>query len=228
VTVYFEDVDEAGHDHGPNSVQVLEAAARLDRSLGQLVQGIDALGLWNRLSIVVVSDHGMSQTSDDRIIVLDEYLDVGAVDVIDWTPILAIAPLPGSPLSADEIYRKLRGRHRALDVYRRGGTPRRLHYREHRLIPPIIALAGDGWRITSRERIEEDRKEGRTRGGDHGYDPKYKSMQGLFVAAGPRIRRGAVVPAFESIHVYNFLCEILGLAPAKNDGDSRVGRRFLR
>src|SRR5262245_20090362 len=66
LTVYFSDVDLAGHEYGPNSVQVFEAAARVDRSLGELVRGIETLGLQNRLTIVVVSDHGMAELRQDR------------------------------------------------------------------------------------------------------------------------------------------------------------------
>ena len=49
-----------------------------------------------------------------------------------------------------------------------------------------------------------------TTGGEHGYDGRYRSMHGLFVAAGPQFRRGIIVPAFESIHVYELMCRILG------------------
>ncbi len=65
-------------------------------------------------------------------------------------------------------------------------------------------------------------------GGEHGYDPRYKSMHGLFVAAGPRIVQGEIVPAFQNIHIYDFLCSILGLTPASNDGDPNVTRSFLK
>jgi len=52
-------------------------------------------------------------------------------------------------------------------------------------------------------------------------------MHGLFVAAGPAVRRGVVVAPFENIHIYDFLCAILELTPAKNDGDPAVTRPFL-
>jgi hypothetical protein len=52
-------------------------------------------------------------------------------------------------------------------------------------------------------------------------------MRGLFVAAGPSVKQGIVVAPFENIHVYDFLCAVLGLTPAKNDGDPAVTRSFL-
>ena len=65
-------------------------------------------------------------------------------------------------------------------------------------------------------------------GGSHGYDARAKSMQGLFIAAGPRIRSGVKVRPFENIHVYEFMCAVLGLRPATNDGDPAVTRDMLR
>ena len=53
-------------------------------------------------------------------------------------------------------------------------------------------------------------------------------MHGLFVASGPRIKSGLVVQSFENIHLYEFMCAVLGLQPAKNDGDPAVTRDMLR
>jgi predicted AlkP superfamily pyrophosphatase or phosphodiesterase len=230
VTLYFSETDHAGHDYGPDSPQVLEAARHLDQALGQLVSGVGTLGLLDRTNFVVVSDHGMSQLRDNQTIFLDDYLDLSTVDVIEWTPNLELAPRPGRPggsSSIDEIYRALKGKHPSLAIYKREDVPAHLHYRDNPRIPPVIGLAADGWTITSHQRLADARKAGRRMGGDHGYDPKYKSMQGLFVAAGPRIAQHRIVPEFENIHIYDFLCEILGLRPASNDGDPDVTRTFL-
>jgi hypothetical protein len=48
------------------------------------------------------------------------------------------------------------------------------------------------------------------------------------VAAGPRIKSGMIVKPFENIHVYDFICAVMGLTPATNDGDSAVTRDMLR
>jgi predicted AlkP superfamily pyrophosphatase or phosphodiesterase len=225
VTVYFDEVDRAGHAYGPDSPQVMNAAAHLDEALGQLVSGVGKLNLLDRTSFVVVSDHGMSQLSDSRTIFLDDYLDVSKVDVIDWTPNLGLAPRSAS---VDEIHRALEGKHAALAVYKREDTPADLHYRENRRIPPIVGLADEGWAITSHPRHAAAKAAGRWPDGDHGYHPKHKSMHGVFVAAGPRVRQGVIVPELENIHIYDFMCAILGLTPAKNDGDPAVTRTFLR
>jgi predicted AlkP superfamily pyrophosphatase or phosphodiesterase len=228
VTLYFSEVDHAGHDYGPDSPQVLDAARHVDEALGQLVSGVRRLGLVDRTSFVIVSDHGMSQHRDSDTIFLDDYFDLSTVDVVEWTPILELAPRPGSSASVDEVYHALKGKHHSLAVYKREELPARLHYRDNPRIPPIIGLADDGWMITSHQRLADARKAGRKMGGDHGYDPRYRSMQGLFVAAGPRIAQHKLVPEFQNIHIYDFLCAILRLTPATNDGDPNVTRTFLK
>jgi predicted AlkP superfamily pyrophosphatase or phosphodiesterase len=127
----------------------------------------------------------------------------------------------------EDVYRALKGRHPSLAIYQRERVPRQLHYRNNSRIPPIIGMADDGWTITSHKRLADDIAKDRKRGGEHGYDPRYKSMHGLFVAAGPGIRHNMVVPEFQNIHIYDFLCSILGLTPATNDGDPRVTRKFF-
>ena len=226
VTVYFSEVDTAGHKYGPDSAEVMQAAGHLDQALGDLVAGVGRLDLLDRTTFVVVSDHGMSQLSDDRRIFLDDYLDLSTVAVTEWSPNLGLTPRSGS---VDEVYRALEGKHPALDIYRRQETPARLHYRQSPRIPPIVGLAADGWTITSHARVEEDRQKGREgERGAHGFDPTFRSMHGVVVAAGPRLRQGAVVPSLENVHVYEFLCELLGLKPATNDGSRRETRAFFR
>jgi predicted AlkP superfamily pyrophosphatase or phosphodiesterase len=224
LTLYFSDVDDAGHSHGPDSPRVLDAARRLDGTLGQLVSGIRKLGLFDRTALVIVSDHGMAQVANDRVIFIDDYVNLSTVDVVEWTPNLGLRPRSAT---VEHIYRALKDKHPALAVYQRDDTPPHLHYRRSSRIPPVVALADDGWTITTRGRHRLAAATGLQDRGAHGYDPRHKSMHGLFVAAGPGVRQGAVVPAFENVHIYNFLCELLGLTPATNDGDAGIARRFL-
>ena len=224
ITLYFSEVDHAGHRHGPDSPRVLEAARRVDAALGQLVSGIEKLNLLDRTTLVIVSDHGMSQIATNRVIFLDDYLQLSTVEAIEWSPTLGLLP---RSTTVDDIYRALKDRHPALAVYKREDIPSHLHYRRSKRIPPIVGIADEGWTITTRARHLLMSIAGRD-GGAHGYDPRYKSMHGLFVAAGPRVRQAVVVPEFENVHIYNFLCEILALIPAKNDGDPAVIRNFLQ
>lgn len=219
VTLYFDDVDSAAHDFGIDSPELTTATAHLDAALGQLIGGLARLGLGDRTTVVVVSDHGMTSLSPDRVILLDDYIDVDSVDLVDTDAFLALAPKNGD---VNALYARLHGKHPALAIYRRDQVPPRLHFRGSARIEPIIGIPSDGWTVTTRARLAQRHL------ATHGYDPRDRSMGALFVAAGPRVRGGIVLAPFENVDIYNFLCSALELTPAKNDGGTQLIRRLQR
>jgi predicted AlkP superfamily pyrophosphatase or phosphodiesterase len=231
VSLYFQEVDHIGHVNGPDSPEVREAAAHLDAALGQLVTGIDRLGLSDRVNIVVVSDHGMAPHTDDQMVFLDTAIDPSTLNVISTGELVQLAPLPGreEDLSRiDAIVRAVRGKLPHVTFYKRDEIPARYHYRDHPHIAPIIGVADEGWMVTTREQEARRKPDAEPRRGAHGYDPALRSMHGLFVAAGPGVRPGVVAEPFENVHVYAFLCALLKLTPAPNDGDPRAINGYLR
>jgi predicted AlkP superfamily pyrophosphatase or phosphodiesterase len=221
VSLYFEEVDTAGHDFGPGSPEVANAASHLDAALGQLVEGVHRLGLDDRTSIVIVSDHGMTPTSYNRVVYLDAMIDVSTIEILESGSTLAINPRDGD---VEGLYRRLHGRHPMLSIYRREDLPARLHFRDNARIPAIIGIPADGWSVTTGQRLSEEE----LHVGAHGYEPTTPNMGALFVAAGPPLRRGLVVAPFENVHIYELLCRILHITPAKNDGRASVTRGFFR
>lgn len=226
LTLYFSDVDNAGHSQGPDSEDVKQAVMKVDQSLGDVIAGVKQIGLDDRVNYVIVSDHGMSALSPDRVIVLDDYIDVSTADVIDWSPLLGLTPKDGN---VEKMYAALKDKHPALAIYRSNEIPPEYGLAGHPRLPAIVGIATDGWTIASRRDVSRWEEPNRhSPGGTHGYDARAQSMQGLFIASGPRIRSGMRVKAFENIHLYDFMCAVLGLQPAKNDGDPAVTRDMLR
>ena len=226
LTLYYSDVDSSGHDEGPESAAVRDAVAAVDRSIGELVRGVTAAGLVDRVNYVIVSDHGMAQLSPDRRIVLDQFIDVAQADVVDWAPVLALSPRDGD---VEKLYAALKNKHPHLAVYRREELPAEYGLTGHPRLPAVIGIADEGWYITSKREVARwGQPERNAPGGTHGYDARLKSMHGLFIASGPRFRSGLVVKPFENIHVYELMCAVLGVTPAKNDGDPAVTRDMLR
>jgi predicted AlkP superfamily pyrophosphatase or phosphodiesterase len=226
LTLYFSDVDSTGHDFGPESAEVATAVSAVDRSIGELVAGVNRIGLDDRVHYVVVSDHGMAALGPDRMIVLDSLIDLAAVDVVDWAPVLGVSPKDGD---VEKLYAALKDKHPHLAVYRRDEIPAVYGIAGHPRLPAVVGIADEGWYVASQREVDRWRQPGRKApGGTHGYDARLKSMHGLFVASGPRIKTGVTVPPFENIHVYEFMCAVLGLTPAKNDGDPAVTRDMLR
>ncbi len=226
LTLYFSDVDNAGHSFGPDSDEVRKSVMSVDKEIRDLVNGVRDAGLADRVHYVIVSDHGMAAVSTDRLIVLDDYIDVDQADVVDWSPVLALTPKDGD---VEKLYAALKGKHPALEVYRRDEIPAEYRLAGHPRLPAVVGIAKEGWYITSKRTVRRWGEPGRRApGGEHGYAARAQSMQGLFIANGPRIRRGLKFKPFENIHVYEFMCAVLGLQPAKNDGDPAVTRDMLR
>jgi predicted AlkP superfamily pyrophosphatase or phosphodiesterase len=210
--MYFHLTDDQGHAHGTESAEVDDAIAAIDSALAQFEAGLAARGMLDEVDIIVVSDHGMADTSKDRLIMLDDAVDLDRVTVSDWNPVVAIWPDSGMESVTYEQLEQLPH----LTVYRRAELPDRLHYRNHPRIAPLIGIADEGWSITTRQYAAEhpDSFDGAT----HGYDPALQSMQGVFIAAGPSFRSGVRLDPIENIHLYELMCAILGLTPAPNDG----------
>jgi predicted AlkP superfamily pyrophosphatase or phosphodiesterase len=222
ITLYFEHVDKAGHDYGPDSPEVAAALGGIDAALGRLVDGLERLGVGASTNLVIVSDHGMIATSRERIVFIEDLVDLSRVRAVNLGITAGFEPLPGQSHYADA---KLLAPHPHFDCWRRHAMPPRFHYGRHQRVPPIVCLADAGWILTTREYLAK-RKDG-VPGGEHGYDNALTDMAALFVAHGPAFRRGAVVPMFDNVDVYPLLARLVGIRPAANDGNPATGRAML-
>src|SRR5436309_10229892 len=72
VMAYFGEVDNAGHYHGPQSVEVRDAIHAADRTLGRILDSIDARANDLTIELVVVSDHGMASVPTGQVGYLDD------------------------------------------------------------------------------------------------------------------------------------------------------------
>jgi predicted AlkP superfamily pyrophosphatase or phosphodiesterase len=226
MTLYISDVDAAGHSFGPTSPELRRALDRVDHALGRLLDGLERRGLLATTNIIVTADHGMAETSRQRVIFIDDVVTPSDGEIVDLNPTLGIWPRPGRE---EALYRRLTTAHPRLSVYRRRETPEHWHFRDHERVPPIMGVADDGWSVMRRASVVDAFvRSVRRIGGTHGYDPRAQSMQALFVAAGPAFKQGVVVPPFENVHVYTLMCLALGVTPSPNDGDSAVARLLLR
>ncbi len=223
IASYFEDVDNAGHDYGPESPETGKAVVAVDGYLGQLLAGLEARGLEDRVTVVVTSDHGMTAMDQNKAIVLEDLIDLDSVRIVDLSPVAMLEPKAGRE---EAVYRALHGAHAALTVYRKEEVPERLHFRDHRRIPKVIACADPGWTIYA-TRASAANHIGFARG-MHGFDNHSTDMHGILVARGPTLRAGLAMPALENVHVYELMTRALGLAPAPNDGDPAAVAGWFR
>ncbi len=222
VTLYFEGVDTAGHRFGPGAPETAAAIEEVDAAIGMLVDGLRQRGLLATTDVVVVSDHGMAAVSPERRVLLDDAIDLDAVDEVTWGEPVGIWPGDADP---DSLVARI-DRLPHLRAYRKEALPARLHYADNRRIPPVLVLADEGWTATSQAFVE--RNPDRPSGGTHGYDNRVASMHGVFLARGPRFRPTTTTGPIQTVDVYDILARALGLDPAPTDGDPEAADRVLR
>lgn len=219
--IYFEEGNAIGHKFGPDSPEIRTTIQHLDTAVGELIDAFKAAGI--DPNIVIVSDHGMTPISKDRIILLDEFVKPAAVQVDFDGPVAGLRATGGK---VNELMRSLAGLKHAK-AYRTADLPTRFHITANPRNPDVWIVPEEGWEIYFQSRFNTYRD--KFNRGDHGYDPKFQSMHGVLIARGPSFRDGGkVVPSLENVHVYNLLCAALRLSPAPNDGDDRLVRDFLR
>ena len=221
LTLYMDEVDEAGHAFGPGSREVREAVTNVDTAIGVLMAGLRERGIDDQVNIIVVSDHGMAPTSRKRMVVLDDYVDLKTLSVADWGPPVALRALDGNNAALVEKLKRVPH----AQVYLANDFPARFHYADSPRIMPVILLAQEGWTITSRDAVEKNPQW--THGGQHGYDNELKSMRATFIAAGPAFTQHAILPPFSNIHLYALMAYLLNLRPAETDGSINVFKSVL-
>jgi predicted AlkP superfamily pyrophosphatase or phosphodiesterase len=221
-TLYFEQVDHEGHEHGPDSAEVDAALATVDTALAQLIAGLEQRGLRGQVNLVIVSDHGEAATSVERRTYLDDLVPLADVDVANYGILAGIEPRAGKTA---EIEGALLRSHPHMQCWRKTEVPARLHYGTHPRIPALLCLAENGGIVTSHD---YDQRGGHYSAGEHGYDNDDPSMRALFIANGPDFRRGVVVPQFDNVDVYPLLAHLLGVEPQHNDGNFAEVAGMLR
>ncbi|WP_266181574.1 ectonucleotide pyrophosphatase/phosphodiesterase [Dyella humicola] len=224
LTLYFDAVDHAGHTFGPDTPQVDQALRETDAALARLVQGMKQRGLFNRVNMIVLADHGMASVPAQNSILLDKLIPLTRVDVISLGVLAGLNPTPGHDFAKIEAQLEKPQRH--MTCWDKSRVPARLAYGSNPRVPQLLCLADVGWRITTTDFIAK--KKGKLSLGEHGYDNASPLMQAVFVAHGPAFREGATVAAFPNVDVYPLMTHLLGLPAVANDGDYQSMKDMLR
>ncbi|RAK61586.1 alkaline phosphatase family protein [Phenylobacterium hankyongense] len=207
-TLYFDEVDTAGHDFGPDSAEVNAAAARTDAAIARLVAGLKARGIVANL--VVVADHGMAPTPPDQTIFVDDLVPTDAIRTVTMGAFMSLSAVPGREAQVEAALLKP---HPRMQCWRKADIPARFHYGKNPRVPPYFCLPQTGWTITT-HRFKPKKPEV----GNHGFDPYAPEMAAVFVANGPAFRPGARPPVFDNVDVYPLVARLIGVKPEPSDG----------
>jgi predicted AlkP superfamily pyrophosphatase or phosphodiesterase len=222
ISLYFEQADAAGHNYGPDSLQLKEALVTIDTALGQLVAGLRQRNSYENINLVIVSDHGMSATSPERVVFLEKIINPLHVEITTGIVNLGLDPKPGYEAEVEQALLKP---HPHLQCWKKGNLPKRFHYGRNARIPAIQCVTEDGWIVSA---ASYEAKRAHPLLGEHGYDNLDPNMQALFVAHGPSFKQHLTAPVFDNIHVYVLLARLLGIQPLHNDGSPAATAGMLQ
>jgi len=218
ITLYYSDVDHAGHTYGPDAPQTRAAVARVDKLIGNLKIALDATHL--PIDLVVVSDHGMVKIQGPWV-TLDQFADLSNFE--------AAGPLLYGKTEEDRVkaYNQLKKASDKFQVYRRKDVPAGLHYNENpREGDPVVVPTGP---YAIRAHGPTGDRPDSEPVGQHGFDPHtMPEMKASFFAEGPDILSGKTVAPFENVNLYPWIAHMLGLNAPKSDGSLNILAGTLR
>ncbi|KAI9677874.1 MAG: hypothetical protein M1829_002371 [Trizodia sp. TS-e1964] len=230
VAAYVPNVDATGHKFGPNSTEIKTTIQNVDSMLHDLISGLSDRNLTNVVNVVIVSDHGMTTTSIDKMIQLDDIVDLNLIEHIDGWPLVGLRPKnPEDLRRINNLLRVESMKYTGFDVYMRDvNMPKRYHFSNNIRIAPLWIVPKIGWAIVQKKDfdIEKAKKTGEVFHplGLHGYDHEDPLMRAIFVARGPAFphKPNSRLDPFQNIELYNIICDSLAINPKPNNGTFRL------
>lgn len=223
ITLYFGLTDDVGHEHGPDSPEIEQAVLEVDRELGRLMAGLRDLDHGDRVSVVVVSDHGMDgYTPASTAYLADAVSDMDGIRFSTAGP-HANLWIDGGGARVRAVRDAVNERLEHVRAYLPDETPAALRYRDNARLGDLVLLPDSGWVVYPV--ADRPARVGFT----HGWDSRNEAMRALFVASGPALMQGGRVRGISSVDVYPLVAEMLGLEPADDlDGSLQPWRSVLR
>ena len=207
ITLYYSNVDHAGHLYGPDSDEVRAAVHHVDDMIGDLQTKLASLKL--PVDLIVVADHGMVTLKGDPI-------NLGEFAHLDGVHTDGSQLYPKTEAEAARLFAEFKAHpDPRFTVYRRADVPAHLHFSESpREGDPVIVPNGPYFFRTQ----PANPRMGPLRG-MHGFDPTtMPEMKAIFFADGPDIQPNTRLQTFENVNVYPFVANILGLKSPPIDG----------
>jgi predicted AlkP superfamily pyrophosphatase or phosphodiesterase len=224
VSLYFDLVDSASHEHGPLSEETRNTAIEADMLVGEIIRQLETLPV--EVDLILVSDHGMEEVQDDPDfkISLDELgLPQPGIRAVNGQTLVHLYAENDTALFAWFEAHQTDNAH--LKVMRREQTPDEWHYRIHPHTGEVLLIADPGYVFVNNAQ-QKMQGQGEIRG-VHGYDPRQNpALQGIFYAAGPHIKQGQHLGRISNIEVAPFVARLLQLPvlpDAESDGGELLG-----
>ncbi|MTI31496.1 alkaline phosphatase family protein [Cytophagales bacterium RKSG123] len=220
ITLYFSDVDTAGHLYGPDSKETGNAVRKIDKVIGRLKEKLEELDI--PVNLMVVSDHGMSPVDYRYVDFPEDYINFKEFENVSKSSTIFMV-YDQDKAKILEAYKDLEDMKKYFKVLLKEDVPESLHFKNNDRIGDLLIMAESPYSLAVRG--------GKIGRGTHGYNPYInKEMSGIFYAEGPLFKEHQTIKAFENVNVYPLIAYIFGLKYNKQaiDGNLEILKPILR
>ena len=203
------DLDSVHHAYGPGSTASYAAIAYADSRVQLILDALDAAGLRDNSTVIVLSDHGFKRVKRNiRPNALLKQAGVAADAIAEGgTAMVYARDSDAERLAA--VFKGVEGIDRVIEPrnYASIGLPTPS---ENHQSPDVLLVAKDGYAFAGGSAMPavEDAPPG---SGQHGYLNTDPEMDAIFIAWGRGIRRGAHSDRIRNIDVAPTIASLLGL-----------------
>ncbi len=225
ITLYFEDVDAAGHQFGPEAAQTGAAITQVDQYLGQLLDGIESLPFAQDIYTILVSDHGMdSYPGGSDVFVLSDVISLDGISEVGGGNYLFLFFDQSDDVRATQIRDDINAVWANGRAWLPAEAPQSWAVSSDSRFPDVIVQANNNFRV-----VAQSADITRIPVGLHGWAPEFEKMHGIFLAKGPRIATNSRISPINSIDIYPLMMEILQIPLVEPiDGDPAVLGNLLQ
>lgn len=212
VALYIDHPDWEGHSDGALSTAYKDSTEKVDEdAVGYLLDQLEKEKFIDEVNLIFVRDHSMVNTSSDRVISLDNYIEPSTYRLIESGPIGHIWP---NEAKLDEIYNNLTNKpHDYFHVYKKEQIP-------EDFVQPDV-----GWTVTKSNATATP---GKWIYGSHGWPSKDAKTYSIFFAQGPVFKVGYKIEPFSILDVYPMMCDLLGIEPRPHNGTMETDRKMYK
>lgn len=220
ITFYLSEVDHAGHKFGPDAPETGAAVKEVDSIMQALTAAVAETKL--PVNFIFVSDHGMTAVDREDPTKMPAEIDTAKFVIPSSGTMMVLHAKNKADIQP--TYEALKKNEHHFKVYLKENMPGSYHYSA---TDDETNRIGDILLVPDWPYVFSQRKPGI---GHHGFPPlEVKEMGATFIAWGPAFKKNIEIPAFENIHIYPLIAQILGLGySGKIDGRKEVLNDILK
>ena len=221
IMAWWHGADGVGHLKGPNHPGIVEQLHEQDAHLARMLEGIDARGIWDHTTLLIGSDHGMAEVTE-QIPVKEPLAAAGIAARVIPSSATANIYLENTDDEAEalRVLREIPN----VEVYTQASVPDALRVRHAKRTGDLMLVTTPprtfyeaGWirrSVVWAGAIFLDWKPGM-----HGYHPEHPDMGAVFLGMGRGVPRGRRLGAVSSLDVAPTIARLLGIdPPASSEG----------